>query len=223
MHEIGHLDPIDQESVLFDGIAHLISVFGAVECFRPQVRDWVDDHFEQFVACGHAHQLIVRKGGLDEDLRDRLAIFGQIVIAERAGRICVVEVYELPIRGLWSLGVVQGYRVAPDRKEVQVVTCLQSGGELDERHAEIDRSLVDTGNAYRTTLPGLGRMNFVHGSFSLASDCAVFAVRATAKVAGGGFAIGWTPRCLSIHSRSDVMPRSKKWGVIHVSAEKMSL
>ena len=49
MHEIRHLNAIDQERVLFDGITHFVGVFGAIGCLRPKVRDRVDDHLEQFV------------------------------------------------------------------------------------------------------------------------------------------------------------------------------
>ena len=84
------------------------------------------------------------------------------MIAERAGGIGVVEVDELPIRGLGDLGVVQRHRVAPDRKEMLVEAFLQRGGELVERHAEVDRRLVDAGDPDGPALAGLGGVNDVH-------------------------------------------------------------
>ena len=107
-------------------------------------------------------ELLVRERGLDEDLRERLALLGQIVIAERAGGIGIVEVDELPIRGLGDLGVVQRHRVAPDRKEMLVEAFLQRGGELGEWHAEVDRRLVDAGDPDGPALASLRRVNDVH-------------------------------------------------------------
>jgi hypothetical protein len=52
------------------------------------------------------------------------------VIAECAGLVGIVEVDELPVRRFCDLGVVKLDRIAPDRKEVLVVTFLQGGGEL---------------------------------------------------------------------------------------------
>jgi hypothetical protein len=92
------------------------------------------------VACGDAHELIVRERGLDEYLRDRLPVLGQVVIAERARRVGIIEIDELPIRGLCDLGVVKLYRVAPDRKKVLVVAFLQCDGEPVEGYAEVDPS-----------------------------------------------------------------------------------
>src|SRR4249919_2705766 len=115
-----------------------------------------------------AHELVVLERGLDEDLRDRLPVLGQVVIAERAGFVGVIEVYELPVRGLRNLGVVKLHRIAPDRQKALVVALLQSGSELVERHAQVDRRLVDAGDRDGTALPGLRGMDGGHGT--LASD-----------------------------------------------------
>jgi hypothetical protein len=45
---------------------------------------------------------------------------------------------------------------------VVIVAFLQCGGEPVERHAEIDRRLIDAGDSDRASLPGLGRVNDVH-------------------------------------------------------------
>jgi hypothetical protein len=45
---------------------------------------------------------------------------------------------------------------------VLVVTFLQGGGELVERHAEIDGRLVDAGDTDGPALPGLRGMDGVH-------------------------------------------------------------
>ena len=111
---------------------------------------------------GDAHELVIRERGLDEDFRHRLPVLGQVVIAERAGLVGVIEVHELPVRGLRNLGVVQLHRVAPDRQEVLVVTFLQGRSELVERHAEIDGRLVDAGDTDGPALPGLRGMDGVH-------------------------------------------------------------
>jgi len=84
------------------------------------------------------------------------------VIAERTRGVGIIEIHELPIRVLCDLGVVELYRVAPDRKKVLIVAFLQCGGEPLERHAEIDRRLVHAGDSDRASLPGLGRVNDVH-------------------------------------------------------------
>src|SRR5438477_153220 len=85
---------------------------------------------------------------LGESLRDRLAIFGQIVIAERAGFVGVIEVYELPIRRLCGVGIVKHHRISPHRKKVLVEALLQAGGKLLEWHTKIDRRFVDAGDTY---------------------------------------------------------------------------
>ena len=162
MQEVRHLDPVDGESVLFDRVAHFVGVFRAVGRLHPQVRNWVDDHLEQFVARGDAHEFMIRQRSLDEDLRDRLPVLGQIVITQRAGGVGVVEIHELPFRGLGRLRVVELHRIAPDRQKVLVVAFLQGGRELVERHAEIDGCLVDARDGDEAALPGLGRMNDVH-------------------------------------------------------------
>src|SRR6476620_9526405 len=168
MHEIRHLDPVNQEGVLFDRVTHFVRVLGAVGRLRPQVRDRIDDHLEQFMGGGDAHELVVLERGFDEDLRNRLPVLGQVVIAERAGCVGVIEVYELPVRGLRNLGVVKLHRIAPDRQKVLVVTLLQSGSELVERHSQVDRRLVDAGDRDGAALPGLRGMDGGHGT--LASD-----------------------------------------------------
>ena len=66
--KIGHLDIVDEKRVLFDRVAHFIGVFCAVGRLRPQVRNRVDDHFEQFMARRHADQLLVGDRRLDENL-----------------------------------------------------------------------------------------------------------------------------------------------------------
>src|SRR5947209_19997457 len=113
---------------------------------------------------GNADELLVCKRGLDEDLRVWLPIFGQIVIAKRSGRIGIVEVYELPIRRLRDLRIVELHRIAPDRDEVEVVAFLQGGGELVEGYAEVNRRVVDARDADRAALPGLGRTDGLHGN-----------------------------------------------------------
>ena len=105
MQEIRHLNAVDHEGVLFDRVAHFVGVFRAVDRLRPQVCDRVNHHLEQLVARGSAHELIVRKRGLDEDLRDRLPVLGQVVIAERAGRVGIIEIDELPIEGFATLAL----------------------------------------------------------------------------------------------------------------------
>jgi hypothetical protein len=118
--EIRHFNPVDQEGILLDGVAHLIGIFRAVARLRPEICDWIDDHLEQFMAGGDADELLVGEGGLDEDLRERLAVLGQIVIAQRAGNVGVVEIDELPIRRLGFFGIVELYWIAPDWQEILV-------------------------------------------------------------------------------------------------------
>src|ERR1700692_1009665 len=50
VHEIRHLNSVDQESVLLDRVAHFISVLGAVGRLRPQVRQRIYRPLEQLVA-----------------------------------------------------------------------------------------------------------------------------------------------------------------------------
>src|SRR6185436_3730631 len=75
----------------------------------------------------------------------------------------VIEVYELPVRGLRNLGVVKLHRIAPDRQKMLVVTLLQSGSELVEGHAQVDCRLVDAGDRDGAALRGLRGMDGCHG------------------------------------------------------------
>ena len=65
---------------------------------------------------------------------------------QRAGLGFRYTQHELPVGGFRNLGVVKLQRIAPNRQKVKVVTFLQRGGELVERHPEIDRRLVDATN-----------------------------------------------------------------------------
>src|SRR6185312_205320 len=84
-------------------------------------------------------------GGLDEHLRDRLTILGEVVIAQRIRFVRVVEEDDLPFAGLRLLGDVKLGRISPDRNEV-ALKLLGEGrdqfGQVDaqRRFGEIDES-----------------------------------------------------------------------------------
>ncbi len=85
---------------------------------RPQIGNRIDRHFEQFVAGGDGNALLVVNGRLDEYFRDRLPVLGEIVVAERARGIGVVEIDELPVRWFCRRGVIELELIAPDRQEI---------------------------------------------------------------------------------------------------------
>ena len=114
-----------------------------------------------------ANQLMVCERCLDKDFRYRLPILGEIVIAERTGRVGVIEIYELPVRWLCCVGIVQLQGIAPNRQEVLVVAFLQSGRQLVEGDTESDCRLIDAGDGNRAALACLGRVNEIHGILRL--------------------------------------------------------
>lgn len=122
------------------------------------------------MAGGDADALLVVDRGLDEYFRNRLAVFGEIVIAERTRGIGVVEIDELPVRRFRRRGVVELELITPDRQEKLVVALLQGRGQLVEVDAERRRCFVDAGDRYWAALPGL-RSFFCHDT--LASSVAL--------------------------------------------------
>ena len=89
-----------------------------------------------------ANQLMVCERCLDKDFRYRLPILGEIVIAERTGRVGIIEIYELPVRWLCCVGIVQLQGIAPNRQEVLVVAFLQSGRQFIEGDTESAEALL---------------------------------------------------------------------------------
>src|SRR5689334_15218294 len=82
------------------------------------------------------------------------------MMAEQARGFGIINVYDLPIRAFGGFGIVELHGIAPDRPEVLIVAFLQGGGELVERHAEIDRRLVDARDA--DGMASLSRTNGFH-------------------------------------------------------------
>ena len=87
-------------------------------------------------------------------------------LAQRACLVGIVKIDELPVRRFCDRGVVEFYRIPPDRKEIFVEAFLQNGREFVERKAEIDTRFIHARDRDKATLSSLGAKDSVHTSFS---------------------------------------------------------
>jgi hypothetical protein len=65
------------------------------------------------------------------------------MITKIAGLIGVIEVDELPIRGPWSVSIVQLHRITPDGKKILVKAFLERCCKLVERDPKVNGGLID--------------------------------------------------------------------------------
>jgi hypothetical protein len=110
------------------------------------------------MARGYAHKLLVCERRLHENFRDRLTLVREIVVPQCASGVRIIEVNELPVGWLRTLGIVQLNRIAPYRQEELIEAFLKCGGKFIEWHTQINRRIVDAGNSNSATLARLSSM-----------------------------------------------------------------
>src|SRR5579872_5843886 len=100
-HKVGDEHAADLIAVLvvLDRIANLASPEYALRILVGAVEPRINCHLANFVGRAHADTRLICENGFDEDLGDRQAFIGQVVVSERAGLIAVVQKHHPPGAG----------------------------------------------------------------------------------------------------------------------------